>query len=102
MPRLPREGTQLQCGYLSHLAFEPDDERVLIALIEGALRRAADKRLAYVVLGLSTACSSSLVVKRWFKHRAYESVLYAAFWPDGEAMARSLDGRPSNPELALL
>jgi hypothetical protein len=42
------------------------------------------------------------VLARTFRHRTFESVLYKAFWPDGEPLARSLDGRPSNPELAIL
>jgi hypothetical protein len=37
-----------------------------------------------------------------FQHRPYESLLYVAFWPDGEVIANSLDGRPSQPELAIL
>ena len=102
-PRLPREGSQLQFAYLSHLAVERnDDEEVLTALVEGARRRAMEKGLDYVVLGLSSRSTAFQAIARAFRHRAYESVLYVAFWPDGEVAAQSLDGRPSHPELAIL
>lgn len=103
IPRLPREGSPLQCAYLSHLAVERnDDEEVLTALVAGARQRALEKGLDYVVLGLSSRSPAFQTTARAFKHRAYESVLYVAFWPDGEAAVRSLDGRPSHPELAIL
>jgi hypothetical protein len=103
MPTLPRAGMQLQFGYLSHLAVErEDDEEVVTALVAGARDRATEKRLDYVVLGLSSRSSALQTIARAFQHRAYESVLYSAFWSDDEAAARSLDGRASNPELAIL
>jgi hypothetical protein len=103
IPRLPREGRELQFAYLSHVAVDGDaGDDVMTALVSGARERAAAKGLDYVVLGLSSRCRSLAAVKRAFKHRAYESVLYVAFWPDGEEAAHALDGRPSYPELALL
>jgi hypothetical protein len=103
IPRLPREGTQLQFAYLSHFAIErDDDEDVVAALVDGARERAREKGLDYVVVGLSRTCAALPAVARAFKHRAYDSVLYVAFWPDAEAAARELDGRPPYPELAIL
>lgn len=103
VPRLPRPGTPLRSAYLSHFALDPDlGKEVLPALVGAACTRAAEKGLDYAVLGLSARCRSLAVLQRAFKHRRYESVLYVAFWPDGEALAASLDERPSYPELALL
>jgi hypothetical protein len=103
IPRLPRHGTQLQFAYLSHLAVEQDDdEDVVRTLVAGARDVAAEKGLDYVVLGLSSTCAALTAVTRAFKHRAYESVLYVAFWPEDEAAVRALDERPSHPELAIL
>jgi hypothetical protein len=102
LPRLPAVGDALQFGYLSHAGFDHEDERTAIALIAGACRHARSQSLEYVVLGLSGRSRMLHAVKRAFPHRAYESVLYVAFWPEGEPLAASLDRRPSNPELAIL
>jgi len=102
LPRLPAVGEALQFAYLSHAGFDEEDERTAIALIDGACRQARARGLEYIVLGLSGRSRILHAVKHAFPHRAYESVLYVAFWPEGEALAASLDQRPSNPELAIL
>jgi hypothetical protein len=108
-PRLPAAGTQLPFVYASHLAVEDDrasggasDAELTIALLDAVCRRARAKGAEYVVVGLPASSAEVHAVKRAFRHRAYESVLYVAHWPDGAAIASSLDGRPSNPELAIL
>jgi hypothetical protein len=103
IPRLPRQGTQLQFAYLSHLAVARDDDvDVMVGLVAGASEIAAAKGLDYVVLGLSANRAALAAITRAFTHRAYTSVLYVAFWPDDEAAVRALDGRPTHPELAIL
>jgi hypothetical protein len=67
-----------------------------------ACGRAGRAGLDYVALGLSERSALLRGVRRRVRHRAYESVVYLAFWPDGEALARSIDSRPSQPELAIL
>jgi hypothetical protein len=103
VPRLPDVGRPLQFAYLSHVAVdEHEDERVLIDLVKAAAGDAARRGLQYVVLGLSAAHPMMPAVRRAFKHRAYDSILHVAFWPEAAALATALDGRPSHPELAIL
>ena len=104
-PHLPPVGSPLDFAYLSHVALEAGDEAdasVATALVLAALASAASRGLRYVVLGLSVSHPLLPAVRRAFSHRAYESVLYAAFWPEDEALAAALDGRPAHPELAIL
>jgi hypothetical protein len=103
IPRLPRQDTPLRFAYLSHLAIDGDlGDDVITALVSAGCERATEKNLDYAVLGLSARCPWLSAVRRAFNHRPYESVLYVAFWPDGESLANALDARPSSPELALL
>jgi hypothetical protein len=105
VPRLPPVGAQLQNAYVSHIAIDEDrdgDGAVLTALVREVGTVARSKRADYLVLGLSSRDAALSTIKHGFRHRAYESILYVAFWPDGEPLARALDGRPSNPELAIL
>jgi hypothetical protein len=101
-PRLPPIDSELRFAYLSHLAVDDDDTDVVVDLIAAARRLAGQRRLDYVVLGVSSRSPVLPAVRRVFRHRLYESVLYVGFWPDGEALARSLDSRPADPEVALL
>jgi ribosomal protein S18 acetylase RimI-like enzyme len=103
-PSLPAVGAQLPFAYISHVAVDPDHDpaAIAIALVDAVCRRARAKGLEYVVLGVSARSAERRAIARAFRHRPYESVLYVAYWPEGAAMAASLDGRPSNPELAIL
>jgi hypothetical protein len=103
MPHLPATGDALQFAFLSHLALDAEsDAAALIAMVHAARAEAGRRGLRYVVLGVSAAHPLLPDLRRAFSHRAYESVLYVAFWPEGAALAASLDGRPSHPELAIL
>jgi hypothetical protein len=108
VPRLPPVGAQLQNAYVSHIAVDrtidggQDDANVLTALVREVGSVARSKRADYLVVGLSSRDPALSMIKHAFRHRSYESILYVAFWPDGESLAHALDGRPSNPELAIL
>jgi hypothetical protein len=105
-PALPPVGTQLSFAYVSHVAVEHDGRQdvgaLTIALVNAVCERARTKGVSYVVLGLPARSPELQAIRRAFRHRAYESVLYTGYWPEGERLALSLDGRPSNPELAIL
>jgi hypothetical protein len=104
-PHLPAVGSRLDFAYLSHFALDVGAERdptVAIVLVRTAMADAARRGLRYVVLGFSAAHPLLTALRREFPHRAYESVLYAACWPEDRALAAALDGRPSHPELAIL
>lgn len=101
-PRLPAVGSRLELVYLSHLAMEDDDPGVFEALVSEGCRLARGKGAGIVALGLSARSPLLAHATKSFAHRAYESMLYVAFWPEGAGFVQELDGRPSNPELALL
>ena len=98
---LPPVGSALAFGYLSHLGVADDDPASLDTLIRAACAIARRKRLDYVVLGLSSAMPALTFLRRAFRHRAYESVIYAGAWDDGSAVSK-IDGRPAHPEVAVL
>jgi hypothetical protein len=101
-PRLPDVGRPLEFAYISHLAADEDDEKTVLAMVTAACARARARRLEYVALGLPARSPALRAVRRAFGHRQYRSLLYAVTWPEAEALAASLDGRPANPEIALL
>lgn len=102
VPALPEAGSELAFAYLSHLAADDDDPDVLNSLVAAGRRAARARGLDYITLGMSTGSPLYEPVRRTFAHRSYASVLYAAFWPDGEPVMQALDGRPSYPEMAIL
>lgn len=101
-PRLPGVGRPLAFAYLSHAAADEDDERTLISLVAAACVDARARGLEYVAIGLPARSPALAAVTRTFAHRCYRSLVYLVTWPEGEALATSLDGRPANPEIALL
>jgi hypothetical protein len=102
VPALPAAGSELAFAHLSHVAADDDDPDVVIALVAAGLRAARARGLDYITLGMSTGSPLYGPVRQTFAHRSYASVLYAAFWPDGEPVVEALDGRPSYPEMAIL
>jgi hypothetical protein len=101
-PALPPVGRRLEFGYLSHLAVDDDDRDVACALIGGVCELARARGLDYVAVGLPAEAALTAAVRSRFRHRAYQSVLHVAFWPDGEEIVNRLDGRPYLPELGTL
>jgi hypothetical protein len=99
---LPPIGHGLDFAYLSHLAVDDDDPAVLLALVNAACARARLAGRDCVAVGLSARGSLLGPLRKAFRHRAYESRLYVASWPDGDRIADSLDSRPAHPELATL
>jgi hypothetical protein len=102
VPELPPVNTRLDFGYVSHLAVDGDDAETACALIAAVSGAASLLGLAYVAIGLPDGTTLTEAVRKTFAHRSYESVLHVAFWPDGERVASSLDGRPCLPELGTL
>ena len=102
MPTLPPTGSRLEFGYVSHLAVDDDDPDVACALIAAVGASARLKGLDYVAVGLPADAPMTTAVRTRFCHRAYQSVLHVAFWPDGEKIVNRLDGRPYLPELGTL
>ena len=57
---------------------------VACALIDAVCQLARSRGLEYVVIGLPSNDGLTNAVRAAFKHRAYDSVLHVAYWPDGE------------------
>ena len=102
LPRLPAVGDPIPHAYLSHVAVDDDDGRVLVALVDRALGKARKRRLSYVALGLMDTNPMVHRVRRSFRHIAYRAILYVVYWPDGAERAGRLDDRVPHVELATL
>ena len=102
MPTLPPIGSRLEFGYVSHLAVDDDDPDVACALIAAVCDSARLQGLDYVAVGLPADAPMTAAVRTRLCHRAYQSILHVAFWPDGEDIVNRLDGRPYLPELGTL
>ena len=100
-PSLPPVGRRLEMAYLSHVAIDDDRTDVLRAL----LSRVGDvvpADVEQVVAGFSQDSPLLEAFRGGVRSRLYESVLFAAAWPDGEHAIRSIDGRRPHLEIAVL
>jgi hypothetical protein len=102
VPRLPSPGAELRSAFLSHIAVEEEDPRILLALLGDALRRAAHLDVDCLVLGFAEGHPLLPVLSRFVRGRRYRSLLYAVHWEDGAEAVRSLDGRVPHLEVAIL
>jgi hypothetical protein len=101
IPVLPPVGSALQFAYLSHVAVDDDNAEVIAGLIgEGRRRLAPD--VSHLLTGFSEGSPLLAVASRIAPHRIYRSVLYLAYWPDGQRLAQSIDNRLPHPEVAIL
>jgi hypothetical protein len=102
LPRLPGVGEPLDFAYLSHLAVDEDRTDVLASLVAALVQRARHRGLEYVVAGFPDRHPFHPIVRRDWARRTYRSALYVACWEDGDGFVRSIDGRPGQPEVAVL
>ena len=101
---LPPIGSVMPFAYFSHVAIDGDDPDVFDAVLAEGLARARSRRLTYVVTAFAAGHALREAVSRRWRHRHYETVVHAAYWPGtrGESMARSFDGRLFHFEAAVL
>jgi hypothetical protein len=101
-PRLPEIGSALSHVYVSHLAARHDQPELTECLVN--LIRASDSARSadYVVIGFDSRDPRLAHLRRVFAVREYVSRIYAVYWEDGAAFARSLDQRLFAPEVATL
>jgi hypothetical protein len=95
-PRLPEPGSALPLTYLSHVAIEDDEPDIFAALLNAACRDGG----RWYVLGLSSRSPLLCAIPRRLRGRTYRTNLYTVQWPGSSAP--QLDGRPCQPEVALL
>lgn len=100
LPRLPAPGEPLRCAYLSHVTVDEHALQDLAVLVDAARARARDLGIDVVLAGCATSGPAAAVVRSLPRRREYRSTLYVVHWADQPVPA--LDGRPVEPELALL
>ncbi len=93
VPRLPRSGEAFRFAYLSHVAVDPTDPELCVALVRRACNRAFRQQQAYVSIGLAARHPLTAVLKRAFRHIDYRAALYAVHWDDGRSQVDALDRR---------
>lgn len=101
-PPLPAPGEPLPHAFLSHVAVDGDDLAIFRTLVEAAFREACERRYAYVVIGLAARHPWVAWLKRRFRVREYQSLLYAVDWGEGAGAIARLDGRMAHVEAAIL
>lgn len=99
--RLPAPGTALRSCWASHRAIDGDDPVVFAALLRAVYNRAVRQGQHYLTIGFGEGDPLRAVLKG-YRATAYLSDLYLAAWEDGEAAAARVDGRPVDPEIAVL
>lgn len=102
VPRLPPVGRQLSFAYVSHLAADEAGLDVVASLVSAVRERARRAGLEYVVAAAPAGHRLDAAIAALGRHRRYASDLYLASWPDGDDFVRSVDARPSQPEVAIL
>lgn len=101
-PLLPAVGTALAHAVVACVGQDPGDAESLASCVEFLRGRAAERRIDFLSLGLATDDARLKSVRRRFNAREYRSRLYVVRWPDMGGSVADLDGRPAQPELALL
>lgn len=98
--RLPRPGDQLQQAFLSFFALDAQADDAVADIVREALLISSRKGARVGTLGMST--ENPLVSRLQADLRAsiYRTRIETVHWPD--CPAPSLDGRPPQPEVALL
>jgi hypothetical protein len=92
---LPRVGQALDLTHLAFLAVAPPLDQEIVALIEDAL---AINPTAVLTLGLHTSHPWLASLVRTYRPTSYRTWIYAVNFDDSV----SLDGRPAQPEVAVL
>lgn len=84
-PRLPRAGSALQQGWLSHLACDQDEPAALRALLPAALSRGGQLGLQQLMLGLADRHPLLPDARRIRRHLTYRSDIYLVHWKSSSA-----------------
>lgn len=102
VPHAPAVGQGIPHAYLTHAASDDDDASVLVRLAEIALHDARERKLSFVMMGLTTANPMLRPVARAFRHITYRSIIHVVYWPDGKARTEKLGSGVPHLETAVL
>ncbi len=98
--RLPASGERLEHAFLAFVAFDEAAENVYMDTIREGLVKVHDKGAQAGVLGLSPRNTLARVLKAGLRTHIYRTCIETVAWPDDAPP--QLDGRPPQPEVALL
>lgn len=101
-PRLPAPGGRIESAFLSHLSVDEGDEAALLVLVREAARRARDRGIDYLMLGLAERHPLRQSLEKRLHCHSYVAMIYLVYWDDGREAASGIDDRIPHPELALL
>ena len=94
-------GAAMSTVYAAFVNIADDDRAVFAGLLTAAMRRAAERRYAFLMMGFSARDPLPAVARRW-PHVPYYSRAYTVCWPGDEEFHTRLDGRIPYLELATL
>ncbi len=98
---LPPPGDALRFIYASFICVAGNNPAVFDLLLRHAHNLAAERRFAYLMVGLSRR-DPLLPVAQQYWHVPYRSRIHLACWEDGQAWANQLDNRIPYIEIASL
>ncbi|MDJ0940742.1 MAG: hypothetical protein QNJ00_13355 [Woeseiaceae bacterium] len=101
-PKLPPPGRNIESAFLSHLSIDEGDEAALLALVGEAARKAAERGIDYLMVGLAARNPLSRVLEQRFHCHRYASMIYVVYWDDGRDIVSTIDNRIAHPEVAIL
>lgn len=101
-PQLPPVGAALPMMFLSHVAVEDDDAEAFSALLDAGLDCAHRRGAGQAILGMAERHPLTPIARARHRARIYRSRAYLVYWPEGEAAAHKVDGRPLHLEVAIL
>lgn len=99
---LPNLGEKIHFAYASFICVANDDADVFSALLRAIYNLAAERRYAYLMLGLTTF-DPLLAVARKYLHISYHSQVFLGSWEiKNDGLRQKLDGRLPYIEIATL
>lgn len=94
-------GQPISFAYASFVCIADDDPVIYQALLQALCNMAAERGLAFLMLGLSTRDPLLPSAQKWL-HLTYPSTLYSVCWPGDERWHQRLDNRIPAVEIATL
>jgi hypothetical protein len=99
-PKLPQPGKTLDEVFLAFVAFATEAGNLAIDAIREGLDRAREKGASVAVLALATGHPLRREIHHALRPHAYCSMIETVRWPSDPIPV--LDGRPAQPEVAIL
>lgn len=99
-PKLPAPNQLIEQVFLSFVALSESAQQMAVEVVKEGLRLAAQKGALVGTLGLSAQSPLTTRLKAALPHESYRTRIETVSWSDADRLR--LDGRPAQPEVALL